>query len=85
MARLIFTPAAEHEYKHLPSDVRQVVQKLLDGDFRLNPFDRRFNVRKVQEPFTGYRLRLGNYRVLFEFEENIIIVYRVRHRKDAYK
>lgn len=85
MARIILTPAAEREYKHLPKDVQQKVQKLLDGDFRLDPFSFQFKARKVQVPFTGYRLRLGDYRVLFEFEEDTILVYRIRHRKDAYR
>lgn len=85
MARIILTPAAEREYKRLPKDVQQMVQKLFDGDFSTDPFAPSFNVRKVQEPFTGYRLRLRDYRVLFEFEEEIILVYRIRHRKDAYR
>ena len=32
-----------------------------------------------------YRLRVGNYRILFEIEENRLIIYRIRHRKEAYK
>ena len=32
-----------------------------------------------------YRLRVGNYRILFEVEGSTVVVYRVRHRKDAYK
>ncbi|MFX0197594.1 MAG: type II toxin-antitoxin system RelE/ParE family toxin [Candidatus Hodarchaeota archaeon] len=32
-----------------------------------------------------YRLRVGDYRVLFETEKNKISIYRIRHRKDAYK
>jgi len=30
-------------------------------------------------------LRVGNYRILFEIEEKKIIIYRILHRKDAYK
>ncbi|MDE1919554.1 MAG: type II toxin-antitoxin system RelE/ParE family toxin [Patescibacteria group bacterium] len=85
MARIALTSSAEREYKHLPRDVQRRVNELLDGDFRVDPFNHRFNTRKVQEPLTGYRLRLGNYRVLFEFEGGAILVYRIRHRKDAYK
>ncbi|MDP3965701.1 MAG: type II toxin-antitoxin system RelE/ParE family toxin [bacterium] len=86
MARIVLTSAAEREYKRLPSEVQIRVRKLFDGDFQTNPFGPRFNTRKVQEPFTGYRLRLGDYRVLFEFEEGgTILVYRIRHRKDAYR
>ncbi len=33
-----------------------------------------------------FRLRIGNYRILFEIEKfNRIAVYRIIHRKDAYK
>ncbi|MBD2144667.1 MAG: type II toxin-antitoxin system RelE family toxin [Sphaerospermopsis kisseleviana] len=32
-----------------------------------------------------YRLRVGDYRVLFELEEQTIIVYRVKHRSKAYE
>ncbi len=85
MARVILTPVAEREYKRLPRDVQQKVQRLLDGDFRFDPFAFQFKARKVQVPFTGYRLRLGDYRVLFEFEGDTILVYRIRHRKDVYK
>ncbi|MBI4088758.1 type II toxin-antitoxin system RelE/ParE family toxin [Candidatus Kaiserbacteria bacterium] len=85
MARIILTPAAEREYKRLPGDVQIRVRKLFDGSFQADPFNARFNTRKVQEPFTGYRLRLGDYRVLFGFGDGVILVYRIRHRKDAYK
>lgn len=85
MAHIILTPAAEREYKRLPRDVQQRVQNLFDGDFRIDPLAIRFKARKVQVPFTGYRLRLRDYRVLFKFEGEVILVYRIRHRKDAYK
>jgi len=32
-----------------------------------------------------YRLRVGNYRLLFALEDNKIVIYRVQHRKDSYK
>ena len=32
-----------------------------------------------------YRLRVGEYRILFEIKSEKIIVYRIRHRKDVYK
>jgi mRNA interferase RelE/StbE len=33
-----------------------------------------------------YRLRVGDYRVLFEIENKLrIVVYRVRHRREAYR
>jgi mRNA interferase RelE/StbE len=32
-----------------------------------------------------YRLRVGDYRVLFEVEERTIVIYRIRHRREAYR
>jgi len=32
-----------------------------------------------------YRLRVGDYRVLFEIEENMIKILKVAHRKTIYK
>jgi mRNA interferase RelE/StbE len=32
-----------------------------------------------------YRLRVGDYRVLFEVEEETIVIYRIRHRSKAYR
>jgi mRNA interferase RelE/StbE len=43
------------------------------------------DVKKLTNYSPEYRLRVGNYRVLFEVEEDTVVVYRVVHRKDAYK
>lgn len=85
MKYISLTPAAERELKRLPREVQLLVKKLFDGYFSTNPLDPRFRTRKVQPPFTGYRLRLGSYRILFEFDGETILVYRIRHRKDSYK
>jgi len=43
------------------------------------------------EKLTGsdhtYRIRIGDYRVIYEFlqDENAVEIQRVRHRKDAYR
>ncbi len=85
MARILLTPAAQKDYKRLPSGIRDVVDRLMDSEFRINPFVMGFNIRKVQPPFTGYRLRLGAYRLLFEIAADVILIHRIRHRKDAYR
>ena len=42
------------------------------------------DVKKLTDFNPEYRLRVGDYRLLFEVENNIIVIYRVVHRKDAY-
>ena len=48
---------------------------------------RNINVKKLVNKSNEYRLRVGDYRVLFfiEEEEKVIKISRVIHRKDAYK
>jgi mRNA interferase RelE/StbE len=42
-------------------------------------------VKPVAGEFDGLlRLRVGDYRVLFDETEETIILHRIRHRKDAY-
>ncbi|MGB0742885.1 MAG: type II toxin-antitoxin system RelE family toxin [Opitutales bacterium] len=42
------------------------------------------DVKKLTNHTPEYRMRSGNYRVLFEIEEEKIVVYRILHRKEAY-
>ena len=44
------------------------------------------DVKRLTNYTPEYRLRVGSYRVLFEVEnENEVIVYRIVHRRDAYR
>ena len=44
------------------------------------------DVKKLTNFSPEYRLRVGQYRVLFEIEdENKVMVYRVIHRREAYR
>ena len=78
--RIEFKPRAVKDLKALPvAQLQRVVAKIealqqdLVGD-----------VKKLTDFTPEYRLRVGDYRVLFEVEGNTVVVYRVLHRKDAY-
>lgn len=48
------------------------------------------DVRPLAKKLSGnlaetYRIRLGDYRILFDLEGNDIIILRVQHRKDVYR
>jgi mRNA interferase RelE/StbE len=43
------------------------------------------DVKKLTDFTPEYRLRLGDYRILFEVEGNRVIIYRILDRKDAYQ
>jgi mRNA interferase RelE/StbE len=42
------------------------------------------DVKRLTHFTPEFRLRVGNYRVLFEVQDQKVIIYRVIHRKDAY-
>ena len=42
------------------------------------------DIKRLTNFTPEYRLRVGNYRVLFEIEGATVVVYRVMHRKHVY-
>lgn len=42
------------------------------------------DVKKLTNFTPEYRLRVGKYRVLFEIEDNRVIIYRIKPRSKAY-
>jgi mRNA-degrading endonuclease RelE of RelBE toxin-antitoxin system len=43
------------------------------------------NVKKLEGKEGRYRLRVGDHRVLFVLEKDLILVYRLKDRKDSYR
>jgi mRNA interferase RelE/StbE len=42
-------------------------------------------IKKLKTPFDGaYRLRAGDYRVVFYLEDDLMLISRIAHRKNIY-
>ncbi len=72
-------PRAIKELKDISkSEGKKITEKLklledgLQGD-----------VKKLTNSTPEYRMRVGDWRVLFEIEGERIIIYRIRHRREA--
>ena len=64
---------------------KQDASKIADAMERLVD-DLAGDVKKLTNFTPEYRLRVGSFRVLFEIEnKNSIIVYRIVHRREAYR
>ena len=85
MARIFFTTGAERDYKKLPIEAQERIILAFSKRFAVNPFAPEFNTTKLKPPLHGYKVRVGNYRILFGFSPEVITVYKIRHRKDAYR
>ena len=42
------------------------------------------NVKHLTDFEPQYRLRVGDYRILFNLENDYITIYRIKHRREAY-
>jgi len=42
------------------------------------------NIKRLHASAAMYRLRMGDYRILFDVENDVIIVRRIGNRKDVY-
>ena len=78
---ILLKPKAEKDLKALPpQDAERVVERLrrlendLEGD-----------VKKLTNHQPEYRMRAGDWRALFEVAGKEIIVYRIIHRREAYR
>jgi mRNA interferase RelE/StbE len=79
--KIEFKPKSIKDGRKIPkTELENIVNKI-----ELMKTDLHGDVKKLTNFTPEYRLRAGNYRVLFEIENDKIIVYRIIHRKDAYK
>ena len=81
--KIVIVDKANKELNKLPSGIREKIRaKLLD--LKNNPISSQ--TKKLTEQ-PGYRLRVGDYRILYiiELDTSRIIIFRIRHRKDVYR
>jgi len=66
---------------------RQAVPRIVAAVVSLSESPFPSGVRKLQGTEHTYRMRVGDYRVLYEVHHASIriLIVRVRHRKDAYR
>jgi mRNA interferase RelE/StbE len=82
--RLVIRPAAERDLRALtPTILARVDARIRD----LADNSRPRGVERLRGPQDGFRLRVGDYRILFDIDDGqqVVIIGRVRHRRDVYR
>ena len=82
--RLVFKPSAERAFLALPKDVQKRLDRRL---LSLQDTPRPPGVKALTgEPGT-FRLRVGDYRVLYEIhdDELVVLVLKIGHRREVYR
>ena len=83
MYQLVYDQRIEKDLRVIPKPQRQLILQRVE---LLSAAPRRPQVEKLTG-IDGYRLRVGVYRVLFTIDDalKLVTIYRIRHRKEAYR
>ncbi|WP_372655262.1 type II toxin-antitoxin system RelE/ParE family toxin [Halobacteriovorax sp.] len=82
--KIEITSTAEKSLKKIPKkDLKKVVEAI--QVLAISPFPS--GCRKLKGEEDVYRVRQGNYRIIYEVIDNklIVLVLKIGHRKDIYK
>jgi mRNA interferase RelE/StbE len=75
-----FKPAAIRDLGRLSPPVAQRILSKIEA-MRNNLAG---DVKRLKQFTPGWRLRVGDWRVLFDVEGSVIVIWRVVHRSEAY-
>ena len=79
---IIWSAEAQRELRAIDREAAMQILSCVDRYSK----SREGNVKKLQPPLTGFRLRCGDYRLVFEPKgEHMIEIASVRHRSKAYR
>ncbi len=79
-----FSADAARQLRGLPADVQRRISVRIDGLIK-NPLPA--GSKKLAGQTSGYRIRIGDYRVLYELQKHRLVVFvvKVGHRRDIYR
>lgn len=83
MYRIIVENRAAKEIESLPDDI---IQRVTDAIKELRSNPRPHGVKKLVGE-DGWRIKIRAYRILYMIDDKqkLISIYRVKHRRDAYR
>ena len=81
--RLELESRAKKEFFDLPKEIRQRLSQALD-DLEINP--RPPGMKKLSG-VDGYRVRKGDYRILYTIDDqnSLVRIYHIGHRREVYR
>ncbi len=82
--RILFAPAALRQFRKLPASIQQRLSPHIDA---LTNQPRPNGVVKLSGTSDIYRIRVGDYRIIYEIQAVglIILVLKIGNRRDVYK
>lgn len=83
MAKIVLTPDAHEQIQELP---RPIALRVYDVLQRLKRWPQVSGAKPLRHGLKGlYRIRTGDWRIIFQAIDDEIQVVRIEHRKDVYE
>ena len=79
--KIVIRSSAIKNIKSISEHFKTKIDKKI---LELKKFPNLTNIKKLTNFEPAYRYRIGDYRVLFDVEDDNLIVGRVLHRKESY-
>jgi len=82
--RIEFAPSARRQLQKLPNEIRVRVAAALSA---LSAEPRPPGVKKLSGEESLYRIRVGDYRIIYQIREKelIVLVVKIGHRGEVYR
>jgi len=71
--------------KDLKKIDKSIAIRILANIKKLENYPNISNIKRLKNHYPPHRYRVGDYRVLFDIEDDVIIVVNIKHRKEAYE
>jgi mRNA interferase RelE/StbE len=79
--RIKYAASALDDLRSLPKrEADQILRKILRLEHGLHG-----NIKRLQSADVGFRLRMGDYRILFDVIGDTILIQKAGNRKDVYE
>jgi mRNA interferase RelE/StbE len=82
--RIEFKPSVQRDFRPIPKDIVSRIWEKIEA-LAEEPLPR--GVVKISDSENLYRIRMGNYRIIYsiDHEARIVLIQNIRHRREAYR
>ena len=82
---VVFKKSAVKDLESLPKKIQQTMLEAIQL-LRLNPFTQLLHIKKMKGTQDLYRVRIGDYRIIYLIENQLIkvTIIKIGHRQNVY-
>jgi mRNA interferase RelE/StbE len=79
--KIVVSSRAKKDLMGIDKEIRR---KIYDAIYKLTDISRKLNIKKLKGFDNTNRLRVGDYRVIYKLDNDILII-NIKHRSEVYR